>query len=83
MLKPIDQSNEANTSANNGIEQRFPEAPYQGKNIPPPRPIRFMGQKEDSDDECDCNREPLTDSELNDPRRYIKERQRQEHEYIC
>ena len=80
MLKPIDQSNEASMLANNGIERRFPEPPYQGKNIPVPKQRSFGGAPQDSDDECDCNLPPPEDDR--DPRRYIKERERQEHEYI-
>jgi hypothetical protein len=73
MLKPIDQSAEASIQANNGIEPRYPEPPYQGRNIPPPRPKKFMGEREDSDEECTCNLPPASVEDLNDPRRYIKE----------
>ena len=40
-----------------------------------------MGQNEDSEDDCDCNADPNEgDSDLlNDPRRFIKERERMEH----
>lgn len=82
MLKPIDQSVDASLQANNGIEPRYPEPPYVGRNIPPPRPRKFMGEKEDSDEECTCNL-PKNDEDLKDPRWYIKEHQRREHEYIC
>lgn len=80
MIKPIDQSQEASIQANNGIEPRYPEPPYQGIGIPPPRPIKFMGIKEDSDEDCNCNL-PLSPAD-NDPRRYMKEQQRRDHEYI-
>jgi hypothetical protein len=38
------------------------------------KPKSFMGQKEDSDEDCDCNgAKPNEDEDLiGDPRRYIK-----------
>jgi hypothetical protein len=78
MLKPIDQA--AETSILSGPEYRRPEPPYQCRNILPPRPGKLLGQAEGSDEECDCN---LTRTYDADPRRYMKEQDRLERDYVA